>query len=157
MQDTCSFWWVFGKTHLCLYNIVPLIYTTIALSEACKQVKSGPNFIGLWLAKIFILGPYCIQAKIFCGQAPGNILIHSKISTPCYDFLELFRLRLHGKFIIKNILTFRLLLEKSMVKLSCTVQSILGPSIYGINIGSTNCCALLVDVWRLGGLCTSIS
>ena len=41
------------------------------------------------LQKIFILGPYHIQAKIFCRQAPGNILIHPKISTPCYDFLAL--------------------------------------------------------------------
>ena len=25
MQDTCNFWWVFGKRPLCLYSIVPLI------------------------------------------------------------------------------------------------------------------------------------
>ena len=35
VQDTCSFWWVLGKRHLCLYSIVPLIYWLIALSEAC--------------------------------------------------------------------------------------------------------------------------
>ena len=37
--------------------IVPLINWPIALSEACQQVKSGSNFIGLWLVKMFILGP----------------------------------------------------------------------------------------------------
>ena len=93
MQDTCCFWWVLGKRPLCLYSIVPLIYRMIALSEACKQVKSGPYFIGLWLAKIFILGPNCILAKMFCGQAPGNIFIYSKISRLHYDFLALLMLR----------------------------------------------------------------
>ena len=42
-------------------------------------------------------------------------------------------------------------------KISLIVQSILDPSIYGINIGCTNCCAWLVDGWKLGRLCTSIS
>ena len=55
-----------------------------------QQVKSGSNLIGLWLEKIFILGPNNLQTEIFCGQAPWHILIHSKISTPHYDFLSFF-------------------------------------------------------------------
>ena len=57
MQDIWGFWWVIGMRHLDLNGIVPLISRSIALSEACQQVKSGSNFIGLWLVKIFILGP----------------------------------------------------------------------------------------------------
>ena len=93
MQDTCRFLWVICKRHLSLICIVPLNNSPIALSEACQQVKSGSNFIGLWLAKIFILGPHDFQAEIFCGQASWHILIHSKISTPHYDFLALFGYR----------------------------------------------------------------
>ena len=47
MQNTCCFWWVLGKRCLGLYSIVPLIYRMISLSEVCKQVKSGSNFIDL--------------------------------------------------------------------------------------------------------------
>ena len=93
MQENCSFCWVLGKRHLGPYIIVPVIYRMITLSESCRQVNSGPHFIGLWLAKIFMLGPNCIQAEIFYRQAPWHILIHSKVSTPHYDFLALFRLR----------------------------------------------------------------
>ena len=82
MQDGCSFMWVFSKTPLSLYCIVLLIYRFVTLAEACKQVKSCSNLLHLRLAKIFILSPNCIQAKLFSGQAPGNILIHPKITTP---------------------------------------------------------------------------
>ena len=67
MEDTSCFWWVLGKRHLSLNSIVPLNNWIIILSEACQQVKSGFNIIGLWLAKIVILGPNNIQAEIFCG------------------------------------------------------------------------------------------
>ena len=150
MQDTCCFWWVLGKRHLCLYCIVPLTYWSISLSEACKQVKSCSDFICLWLAKIFILGPNFIQAKIFCRQTPGNILIHSKISTPHYDFLALLRLMKHCKFAIKNILTHSV----SILEIYSTgyhSQSNLSwdPSIYDINTGGTNCCTRLGDGWKI--------
>ena len=42
-------------------------------------------------------------------------------------------------------------------KLSFTVQSIFGPSIYGINLGCRKGCAWLVDSWINCGLWTSIS
>ena len=70
MQDTCSFWWVFGKGHHGLYNIVPLIHRMIALSETCQQVKSISHLIDLWLAEIFKIDPYDIQARIVRWQAP---------------------------------------------------------------------------------------
>ena len=35
MQGVCSFMWVFSKTHLSLYNIVPLIHIAVTLVEAC--------------------------------------------------------------------------------------------------------------------------
>ena len=55
--ESTSFWWVFGNRNLSLNCIVPPIDRMIALSEACQQVISGSNFVGLWLAKIFIPGP----------------------------------------------------------------------------------------------------
>ena len=67
MQDVFSVWWVFSETHLCLYSIVPLIYRSVTLVEACKQVKSCSNFICLGLAKLFILRPNGIQSEVICG------------------------------------------------------------------------------------------
>ena len=86
-QHTCSFWWALGKRHLGLNSIIPFINRSVSLSEACQQVKSGSSFIGLLLAKIFMLGPDNIQDVIFYRQAPWHILIYTKISTPHYDFL----------------------------------------------------------------------
>ena len=140
MQNTCSFWLVFAKTHLCLNSIVPLIYRTIALSETCKQAKSCSDLICLWLVKIFILGPYCIQAKIFCGQEPDNIdplqNVHSTIMTFMH-FLDSGNMASSQSRIFSH---FSFHLRNLWYKLSFTVQSILGPSIYGINISGTNCC-----------------
>ena len=89
MQNVCSYLWIFSKTHLSLYSIVPLIHRFVALVKACKQVKSGSHFICLGLAKIFILGPNCVQVKFISWQAPWNILIYNKVTTPCYNFLVL--------------------------------------------------------------------
>ena len=92
MQDVYSFFWVLGKLLVLVLHCTTL-YRSVPLSEACKQVKSGSYFICLWLAKIFILGPYCIQAEVICRKAQGNILIHHKITTPSYDFLAFLWLR----------------------------------------------------------------
>ena len=59
-----------ARDTLGLYSIVLLIHRMIALSEACQLVKSSSHLIGLWLAEIFKLGLYDIQAKIFRWQAP---------------------------------------------------------------------------------------
>ena len=100
MQDVCSFLWVFIKTHLSLYKILLLIQWSVALVKACKQVKPCSHFICFGLEKIFILRPYCVQAKFISWQAPGNILIHTKVTTPCYSFLALLWLRKHCKLTI---------------------------------------------------------
>ena len=62
MQNTCCFCWVLGKRHLSLNCFVPITDRSFSLSKACQQVKSSSSFICLWLAKIFILGPYNFQA-----------------------------------------------------------------------------------------------
>ena len=46
-------WRVFGKIDLSLYHIIPLIYTSCTLPQACQQIKVGPYFICLELAKLF--------------------------------------------------------------------------------------------------------
>ena len=63
MQDVCSFLWVFSKTYLSVYSIVPLIHRSVVLMKACKEVKSCSHFICLGLEKIFILRPNCAQVK----------------------------------------------------------------------------------------------
>ena len=83
-----------------LYSIVPLIHRMIVLFEACQQVKFSSHLIGLWFAEIFKLGPYDIKAKIFRWQAPGHILIHTKITISHYDFLAFPGIWQHGKLTI---------------------------------------------------------
>ena len=90
MQDVCNFFWVFGKRHLCLYYIVPLIYRSVTLSEACKQVKSGSDFTCLRLAKVFILGPYCIQAKFFSRNHQETYWSILKSPLQAMNFLHFF-------------------------------------------------------------------
>ena len=116
MQDVCIFLCVLGKRHLCSYCIVPLIYRSVTLSEACKQVKSCSYFIPLRLAKIFILTPYSIQAEVIHRQPPGNILMHSKINTPRYDFFAFLSLRKDCKFTIYNIFTLQLSLQDLVIQ-----------------------------------------
>ena len=102
--------------HLGLYSIVLLIHRIIALSAACQQVKSNSLLTSLRLAEIFKLGPYDIQAKIFRWQAPWHILIHTRISTPCYHFLAFLGIWQYGKLTIWYALKLQLPLEKSMVQ-----------------------------------------
>ena len=83
MKDICSFLWILSETHFSLYSIVRLIHWSIALAKACKQVKPGMHFTGLWLTKVFIFRPNCLQVKFCSWQAPRNILIHTKVTTPC--------------------------------------------------------------------------
>ena len=97
MQDVCSFLRIFSKTDWSMYSIVQLIHWFIALMEAFKQVKPGSNFIGLWLAKFIILGPDCILVYSSSWQAPGNILIHTKVTTPWYNFFAFLWLGEHCK------------------------------------------------------------
>ena len=52
---------------------------------------------------------------------------------------------------------FSFYLRNLWYRLSFTIQSILDPSIYGINMGGKNCCAWHINGWKLGGLYTSIS
>ena len=61
MQDLCSLRGVPGQIDLSLNSIVPHIHALLALAEACKQVKVGPDFIGLQLTELFKSVPYCFQ------------------------------------------------------------------------------------------------
>ena len=97
MQDVCSFLWVFSKTHLSLYSIVPLIHRSVALAKACKKVNPCSHFIGFGLQK----SSYLDQIVKFIGwHATWNILIHTKVTTSCYNFLALLWLRKHCKLTI---------------------------------------------------------
>ena len=86
MQDVCSFLWVFSKTHLSLYSIVPFIYRSVTLAEACKQVKSCSNLIHLRLAKLFILGPNGIWLTRNHTDSSQNH--HSKLWLFCIPFTQ---------------------------------------------------------------------
>ena len=54
MQDLCCFWGAFSQIDLSVYCIIPFIHASIASPEACKQIKVGAHFIGLWFAEFLI-------------------------------------------------------------------------------------------------------
>ena len=82
-------WRVFDKIDFSLYHVIPLIYNSCTLPEACQKIKVGPYFIHLGFAKLFNMFPDCIKAKVFFRQAPEHILVHAKVSTPNYYLLAL--------------------------------------------------------------------
>ena len=88
-HDLCCFWGVFSQIDLSLYYIILFIHASIALPEACKQTKVGAHFIGLWFAQFLIFSPDCVKIEVFIWQAPGHILVHTKIPTPSNHFLAL--------------------------------------------------------------------
>ena len=107
MKYLGSFRWVSGKIDLNLYSVIPLIYTSCTFSEVCQEIKVGPYFICLGLAKLFKLIPNCIQAKVFFRQALGHILVHAKVPTPSYYLLALLAFWECCKLALKYFLTFK--------------------------------------------------
>ena len=142
MQDTCSFWWVLGKGHLGLYSIVPLIHRMIALSEACQQSNIALISLVYGLQKSSNLAHMTsklrssLHAMTFLHFLESGSMASSQSNTFS-----------HFSFHLRNI----------WYKLSFTVQSVFGPSIYGINMGCTKGCDWLADGWINCGLWTSIS
>ena len=104
------------------------------------------------LQKSSNFGPYDIQAKIFRWQAPWHILIHTKISTPHYYFLAFLGICNMASSQSNMFSHFSFHLRNLWYKLSFTVQSIFGPSIYDINMACTKDCNWLVDGWINYGL-----
>ena len=157
MQDTSCFWWEFGKRHLSLNSIISLINWSISLSEACHQVKSGSNFIGLSLAKSSYLAQITSKLRFSVGKHHDTYWSIPKSPPHTMTFLHFIdsdnmvssqsNLFSHFSFHLRNI----------WYKLPFTIQSIFGPSIYDINMGCTKECGWLVDGWKHCGLCTSIS
>ena len=96
MQDTCCFWWVMGKRHLCLYWIVPLIYRWISLSEVCKQAISGSDFIHLWLAEIFILGPSSVDKHQETYLSIPKYPLHAMTFLLFFDSVNIASSRMYG-------------------------------------------------------------
>ena len=115
MEYLRCFRWVSGKIDLSLYSIIPLAYAFCILPKACQEIKVGPYFIHLGLAKLFKVMSDCIQTKVFFRQAPGYILVHSKVPTPSYYLLALLAFWECCNLALKYVLTFNLPFQESMV------------------------------------------
>ena len=157
MHDTCSFWWVLGKQHMGLYSIVPLIHRMIALSKACQQVKSHIHLIGLWLAKIFNLAHMISKLRSSGSKHHNTYWSIPKSPLHAMTFLHLLESGNMASSQSNMFSHFSFHLRNLWHKLSFTVQSIFGPSTYGINMGHTKGCGWLVDGWINCWLWASIS
>ena len=100
VQTVCGFLWILSKINFSLFSLVPFIYRSVSLMKSCKEIKPCLNFIRLWLAKFLKFSPDCIQGYFCSWKAPGDILVHSKMTTPGYNFLALLRIGEHCKVAI---------------------------------------------------------
>ena len=132
-------WRVSGKIDLSLYSIIPLIYTSCNLPEACQEIKVGPYFICLEPAKLFKAIPDVCKVRSSLGGPQDTYWSMPKFPLQATTFFHVWHsgsaASSHSSMLSHLSLNFRNLWYNP----SFTVQSMCGSSMYGMYMVGGNC------------------
>ena len=116
---------------------------------ACKQVKPYLHFISLQLAKYYsYLDQIVSKLSSAGGKHQETYWSIPKSPLHAITFLHIFESGSTTSSQLKMFSHFSFYIKNLWYKPSLTVQSILGPSMYGMYIAGTNC------VWLADGCCS---
>ena len=122
-----------------LYCIIPFLHTPVALSETGQKVKSCLHLIQLWFTKSSNLPKIISSVSWSIGKSQETYWSMPKSPDQAITFLHCC---LSGNAVSSHssiFLHLRCHFRNLWYSPSLTVQSILGPSIYGMNVPDANC------------------
>ena len=149
MQDVCSFLWIFSKTHLSLYSIDHSSTDLLPWQRLVSRSNLAYTSLAWGLQNSSYLDQIVSKVTSSAGKHQETYWSIPKSPLHAITFLHFFeswsiassqsKMFSHFSFHIKNL----------WYKPSLTVQSIWGPTVYGIYIACTN------YAWLVDACCSS--
>ena len=132
MEYLGCFRWVSGKIDLSLYSIIPLIYTSCTLPKACQEIKAGLTSFPWGFQNSSNQSQIVSKLRSSLGRPWDTYWLIPKSPLQATTFLHFWHSGRAASSHLSMFLHLSLHFKNLYYKPSFTVQSMWGPSIYGM-------------------------